>query len=90
MDFFFTTALLGAGFYGRLSDRKGRSLILRISTLGNLIYVSCDLLTAKYHDTIGITLLFLGPLIRGMMAGESVLMAAVQAYIADCTSADSR
>lgn len=86
----YASTLLGAGFYGRLSDRKGRSLVLRISTLGSLIYVSCDLLTAKYYDTIGISLLFLGPLIRGMMAGESVLMAAVQAYIADCTSADSR
>ncbi|CEP17865.1 hypothetical protein [Parasitella parasitica] len=86
----FITALLSAGFYGRLSDRKGRSLILRISTIGSLIYVSCDLLTAKYYNSIGIALLFLGPLIRGIMAGESVLMAAVQAYIADCTSADSR
>ncbi|KAI8646242.1 major facilitator superfamily domain-containing protein [Parasitella parasitica] len=86
----YASTLLGAGFYGRLSDRKGRSLILRISTIGSLIYVSCDILTAKYYDSIGIVLLFLGPLIRGMMAGESVLMAAVQAYIADCTSSDSR
>ncbi|GAN05660.1 tetracycline-efflux transporter [Mucor ambiguus] len=86
----YASTLLGAGFYGRLSDRKGRSLIVRISTIGSLLYVSCDLLTAKYYDTIGITLLFVGPLIRGIMAGEGVLMAAVQAYIADCTSADSR
>ncbi|KAL7329121.1 hypothetical protein PS15p_207275 [Mucor circinelloides] len=86
----YASTLLGAGFYGRLSDRKGRSLILRISTIGSLLYVFCDLLTAKYYDTIGIALLFVGPLIRGIMAGESVLMAAVQAYIADCTSADAR
>lgn len=81
---------MGAGYYGRLSDRKGRVAILRISTLGTLIYVTCDLLTAKYHETIGISLLFIGPLIRGLMAGESVLMAAVQAYIADCTNPSSR
>ncbi|CAO3621741.1 unnamed protein product [Mucor fragilis] len=86
----YASTLLGAGFYGRLSDRKGRSLIVRISTIGSLLYVSCDLITAKYHDTIGIALLFVGPLIRGIMAGEGVLMAAVQAYIADCTSVDSR
>ncbi|GAA5802942.1 hypothetical protein HPULCUR_008417 [Helicostylum pulchrum] len=70
------STLVGAGYYGRLSDRKGRVAILRISTLGTLIYVTCDLLTAKYHETIGISLLFIGPLIRGLMAGESVLMAA--------------
>ncbi|KAL9547981.1 hypothetical protein MBANPS3_005897 [Mucor bainieri] len=86
----YASTLLGAGFYGRLSDRKGRSLIVRISTIGSLLYVSCDLLTAKYYDTIGISLLFVGPLFRGILAGEGVLMAAVQAYIADCTSADSR
>ncbi|KAI9334797.1 major facilitator superfamily domain-containing protein [Pilaira anomala] len=84
------STLLGAGYYGRLSDIKGRVTILRISTLGTLIYVTCDLLTAKYHETIGISLLFIGPLIRGLMAGESVLMAAVQAYIADCTSPSTR
>jgi hypothetical protein len=63
---------------------------MKISTLGSLIYVTCDLLTAKYYETIGIPLLFIGPLIRGLMAGESVLMAAVQAYISDCTSPSSR
>lgn len=83
-------ALVGAGYYGRLSDVKGRVIVLRISTLGTLIYVTCDLLTAKYHETIGITLLFIGPLIRGLMAGEAVLMAAVQAYIADSTDPTSR
>ncbi|RCI05363.1 hypothetical protein CU098_013446, partial [Rhizopus stolonifer] len=56
----------------------------------SLFYVTCDLLTAKYYRSIGISLLFLGPLVRGLLVGESVLMAAVQAYIADCTLADSR
>ncbi|GAA5816751.1 hypothetical protein MFLAVUS_010283 [Mucor flavus] len=86
----FLTYGSSAGYYGRLSDAKGRVAVLRISTLGTLIYVTCDLLTAKYHETIGISLLFIGPLIRGFMAGESVLMAAVQAYIADCTNPSSR
>lgn len=82
--------MIGAGYYGRLSDIKGRVLVLKISTWGTLIYVSCDLLTAKYHETIGISLLFIGPLLRGLMAGEAVLMAAVQAYIADSTDPSSR
>lgn len=82
--------MLGAGFYGRLSDRKGRRCVLRISTVGSLIYVFCDLITAHYYDKIGIALMFLGPLLRGIMAGESVLMASVQAYIADTTEPSSR
>ncbi|KAI8053130.1 uncharacterized protein B0P05DRAFT_561710 [Gilbertella persicaria] len=86
----YASTLISAGYYGRLSDRKGRTLVLRISTLGSLFYVTCDLLTAKYYRSIGISLLFLGPLVRGLLVGESVLMAAVQAYIADCTLADSR
>ncbi|KAI9487414.1 MAG: major facilitator superfamily domain-containing protein [Benjaminiella poitrasii] len=84
------STLIVAGYYGRLSDKKGRVLVVRISTLGSLIYVLCDLITAKYYDRIGISLLFLGPFIRGIMAGESVLMAAVQAYIADCSSTTKR
>lgn len=63
---------------------------MRISTLGTLIYVFCDLMTAKYHKTIGTSLLYIAPFIRGVMAGESVLMGAVQAYIADCTPPSSR
>ncbi|KAI7895114.1 uncharacterized protein EV154DRAFT_413690 [Mucor mucedo] len=73
-----------------LTYGSSRVLVLKISTWGTLIYVSCDLLTAKYHETIGISLLFIGPLLRGLMAGEAVLMAAVQAYIADSTDPSSR
>lgn len=83
-------ALMSAGYYGRLSDRKGRRFVIRISSLGNLIYVLCDIITAHYYDKLGIALMFLGPLIRGIMAGESVLMASIQAYIADTTEPSSR
>lgn len=82
--------LVGAGYYGRLSDVKGRRVIIRISTIGTWIYVTLDLITAKYYETIGISLLFIGPMFRGILAGEGVLMAAVQAYIADCTSPSGR
>ena len=90
INIIFLLALLFAGYYGRVSDLKGRRIILRISTLGTLIYVAFDLITAKYHETIGISLMFIGPIFRGVLAGEGVLMAAVQAYIADCTPPASR
>ncbi|KAI8888185.1 MFS general substrate transporter [Backusella circina FSU 941] len=86
----YASTLIGAGFYGRLSDRKGRALVFRISTMGSFIYVFCDIMTAKFHHVIGLPLLFIGPLLKGIMAGENSLMAAVQAYIADCTASSSR
>jgi MFS family permease len=47
-------------------------------------------MTAKFQHIIGLPLLFIGPLLKGIMAGESSLMAVVQAYIADSTSTSSR
>ncbi|KAI8375768.1 major facilitator superfamily domain-containing protein [Choanephora cucurbitarum] len=86
----YASTLLSASLYGRLSDRKGRVLVLRISTIGSFLYVACDLITATYYKSIGVALMFIGPLVRGILVGDSVLMAAVQAYIADCTSKSSR
>lgn len=84
------STLISAGYYGRLSDRRGRKRVFCISAIGSLLYVMCDITTANYPSKVGIALLFLGPLIRGSMAGDSVLMANVQAYIADTTSSSER
>ncbi|KAI8990006.1 major facilitator superfamily domain-containing protein [Pilobolus umbonatus] len=84
------STLLTARFYGRMSDRKGRISVFRISTIGSLLYVFCDIITARYSHHVGIYLLFLGPFLKGIMAGDSVLMANVQAYIADTTSSADR
>ncbi|KAL0135277.1 major facilitator superfamily domain-containing protein [Mucor lusitanicus] len=77
-------------YYGALSDRKGRRLIMMISTLGSLIQIALFIITIKYIHIFGISLLFIAPIIKGLMAGDTVAIAAVQAYISDCTTRAER
>ncbi|KAI8971530.1 major facilitator superfamily domain-containing protein [Mycotypha africana] len=84
------STLLFAGYYGSLSDRKGRKLILKISTFGNIVLVSSYILTIKFPEVFGISLLFIAPLLRGLLAGDAVMIAAAQAYISDCTTPGTR
>lgn len=88
--FFLLLALLLAGYYGALSDRKGRRLVLKISCLGNILLILSYILTIKFPGIFGISLLFIVPVIRGLMAGDNVLIATAQAYISDCTTASGR
>lgn len=83
-------ALLVASFYGALSDRKGRRLVLKISAAGNILLMLSYLATIKYQSIFGVSLLFIAPIVRGFLAGDSVLIAAIQAYISDCTSTAER
>ncbi|KAI8377465.1 major facilitator superfamily domain-containing protein [Radiomyces spectabilis] len=86
----FASALLMASYYGSLSDRKGRKLVLFISALGNITPLICYIATAKYQEYFGVTLLYLAPLLKGLLAGENIQMAAIQAYISDCTTRRQR
>lgn len=47
-------------------------------------------MTIKFLNIFGISLLFITPVIRGLMAGDNVLIATAQAYISDCTTANTR
>lgn len=86
----YASTLLVASYYGALSDRKGRRLILMISTLGGLIQITMFIITIKYIHIFGISLLFIAPIIKGLMAGDTVALAAIQAYISDCTTRAER
>lgn len=86
----FFKALLVASYYGALSDRKGRRLIMLISTLGSLIQIAMFIITIKYIHIFGISLLFIAPIIKGLLAGDTIIVAAVQAYISDCTTRAER
>ncbi|KAF1796188.1 major facilitator superfamily domain-containing protein [Mucor lusitanicus] len=86
----YASTLLVASYYGALSDRKGRRLIMMISTLGSLIQIALFIITIKYIHIFGISLLFIAPIIKGLMAGDTVAIAAVQAYISDCTTRAER
>lgn len=84
------SSLLLAGYYGALSDRKGRRLVLKISCFGNILLILSYIITIKFPGTFGISLLFITPVVRGLMAGDNVLIATAQAYISDCTTANTR
>jgi MFS family permease len=79
-------ALCVASYYGALSDRKGRRVIFKISSIGTILTMACYIITINYQHIFGVSLLFVAPLIRGLLAGENILIAATQAYISDCTT----
>lgn len=68
-----------------MSDIKGRVPVIQISLLGMVVFIACNIATAKLQDYVGVFPLFLAPLLRGLLAGDIVLMAAIQAYVSDCT-----
>lgn len=82
--------MLFAGYFGSLSDKKGRRFVLMTSTFGNALGTLAYILTHQFSDFFGVTLLFIGSIIRGSLGGETVLIAAAQAYISDCTTPASR
>ncbi|KAK4521696.1 Nuclear actin-protein involved in chromatin remodeling [Mucor velutinosus] len=86
----YTTTLLVASYYGNLSDRKGRRFVMISATLGSLVEIALFVITLKYPQIFGITLLFIAPILRSLLAGDTILVAAIQAYISDCTSAAER
>ncbi|KAL9537778.1 hypothetical protein MBANPS3_011477 [Mucor bainieri] len=86
----YTTTLLVASYYGNLSDRKGRRYVMISATLGSLVEIVLFVITLKYPQIFGVTLLFIAPILRSLLAGDTILVAGIQAYISDCTSAAER
>ncbi|KAI8092338.1 major facilitator superfamily domain-containing protein [Gilbertella persicaria] len=89
---FLTSAscLLSASYYGSLSDRKGRRIVLLISSLGSMMTMIAYIMTIQYTHIFGISLLFIAPIIRGLFGGDNILIVTAQAYISDCTTPKSR
>lgn len=83
-------ALLFAGYYGTLSDRKGRRFVMLISILGGIIPFAGLVLTLRYFGTFDVFLLYAANAIRGFLAGDSVLVATANAYLTDCTTQSNR
>ncbi|KAI8098276.1 major facilitator superfamily domain-containing protein [Gilbertella persicaria] len=82
--------LLMASYYGSLLDKKGRRLVLQISSTGNTIAYIFFILTIRYINFFGISLFVVGPILCGLLGGDTMLLATSQAYIADCTTTTQR
>ncbi|OZJ06831.1 hypothetical protein BZG36_00064 [Bifiguratus adelaidae] len=85
-----TCSLLVMAHYGALSDRLGRRYVMRLSCLGNLIHISCFVLTGLFQDYVGIYLLFLGPVAKGLLGGGQAMSGIMHSYVSDCTDAATR
>jgi MFS family permease len=79
-----------AGFYGGLSDRKGRRIVFMCGSFGNCILLLGYLATYYYEEYIGVFLLYLAPTIATCLGTETIFFAAAQAYLSDCTTPTKR
>ncbi|KAF8473108.1 major facilitator superfamily domain-containing protein [Gautieria morchelliformis] len=81
-----------SGWWGQLSDRYGRMVIIRIAASGLLItdlnFILVTLAAKRLPG--GYRFLFVGPAIDGMLGGMTTLMAGLQAYVSDCTPPGAR
>jgi Major Facilitator Superfamily len=86
-------SVLTTGWYSSISDRYGRTAILRVAILGLLMQ---DLLiiiighVSRDRLPLGNDFLMIGAVFEGVVGGYPTLAAAHQAYIADSTPAGTR
>ncbi|SCV74651.1 BQ2448_7680 [Microbotryum intermedium] len=81
---------LTTGYYGSLSDRRGRRPVLVLAMFGTIVMDAVVLITVQYHHIVGYRFLILGPVIDGLLGGATTAQATSNAYLADCTDAGSR
>ncbi|KAI8390144.1 major facilitator superfamily domain-containing protein [Blakeslea trispora] len=86
----YTTSLISASYYGRLSDRKGRRTVFIISVTGACFAMLSYLLKFNYPEYFGTSVLFIVATVYGLCGGDTLISGTVQAYIADCTSHSAR
>ncbi|KZP31830.1 MFS general substrate transporter [Athelia psychrophila] len=85
-------ACLTTGWWGALSDRRGRKLVMGLSVVG-LLYNDLNFLgVALFASKIpgGYWLLLVGPVVEGIMGGMTSGVAAMHAYVSDTTEPAAR
>ncbi|KZT09660.1 MFS general substrate transporter [Laetiporus sulphureus 93-53] len=90
-----TMGILGClttAWWGSLSDRFGRTRVMSFSVIGLLTTDVSFIVTATFANKLpgGYWFLLFGPIVEGMFGGISSVMAAIHAYIADCTDPAAR
>ncbi|GAA5821058.1 hypothetical protein JCM11251_001943 [Rhodosporidiobolus azoricus] len=78
------------GFWGSLSDRRGRRPVLVLALLGTVLMDAVFLLTVNYHQVLSYNFLLLGPILDGLLGGYSTAQATSSAYLSDVTPSGSR
>ncbi|KAH9838659.1 MFS general substrate transporter [Rhodofomes roseus] len=92
----FTAGVLSAlttGWWGHFGEMRGRTKVLSAATLGLFLTDLTFILVSTPHSIFaahGHKLLVISPMVEGLLGGWQTLMAAVNAYVSDCTSDGSR
>ncbi|GAA6008282.1 hypothetical protein JCM10207_000068 [Rhodosporidiobolus poonsookiae] len=81
---------LTTGFWGALSDRRGRKPVLVLALVGTVLMDSVFLLTVKYHHILSYNFLLVGPFCDGLLGGYTTAQALTSSYLSDVTSPGSR
>lgn len=79
-----------ANYYGGLSDRKGRRIVMKISMVGGIITFTSAVFILKFYTMVNAYALLITPIIRGLLANETILFSTANAYLSDCTTAENR
>jgi MFS family permease len=79
-----------ANYYGDLSDRKGRRIVMKVSMVGGIITFTSAVFILEFHTTLNAYVLLIMPVIRGLLANETILFSTANAYLSDCTTAENR
>ncbi|KZT73532.1 MFS general substrate transporter [Daedalea quercina L-15889] len=92
----FTAGVLSAlttGWWGHFGEMHGRTKVLSAATLGLFLTDLTFILVSTPHSIFAVhghKLLVISPAVEGLLGGWQTLMAAVNAYVSDCTSDGSR
>ncbi|KAG8885595.1 hypothetical protein FRB97_000503 [Tulasnella sp. 331] len=83
---------LTVGWWGQMSDRHGRKLILSISIFGILLTEANIIFVSRYQASVpgGYWFLVVTSAIDGVLGGMSTASAATHAYMADCVEPHAR
>ncbi|CCM04727.1 uncharacterized protein FIBRA_06915 [Fibroporia radiculosa] len=83
---------LTTAWWGALSDRRGRTTIIGIVAIGQLVSDFTFILVAKYWQVLpgGVWFILVGPMLEGALGGVSTTSATINAYMADCTAPAAR
>ncbi|TDL24842.1 MFS general substrate transporter [Rickenella mellea] len=83
---------LTTAWWGSLSDRHGRMRVVGISVFGTIL-ADLNLIFVSWFSTKlpgGYWFLIVGPTIEGILGGTASSIAAMHAYVADCTEPSAR
>ncbi|ORY72580.1 major facilitator superfamily domain-containing protein [Leucosporidium creatinivorum] len=83
-------AAASTGFWGGLSDRRGRVPLLAMATIGELFLAFGMILLVTYPEYLGMSFSYVGTALSGLLGGQMASIIVSSAYLSDCTSGGSR